>query len=512
MAFAKFFLFTKPTAIIPNMSLSVGIIGLPNVGKSTLFNALLKRQIALAANYPFATIEPNVGIVDVPDTRLDKIYETVLDEYHLRKAAERVSAAEGVPESTGRSGSTLWDEPMTGPAKASNETAVGVSSAMATDNRLPLPKKIPAVAKFVDIAGLAPGAHKGEGLGNKFLSHIREANVILHVVRAFEDENVIRAGSVNPQKDIELINTELILKDIETVQKMLDTRKTRAEAKIETESLEEIFKCLNSGKLLNSVKLTEEGEKIAKDTSLLTIKPQIIIFNISESATVAGPAKYDRPSGTQSSFSQGTCGSYKGLRTNPNEKAIGTASATSTDDVSTTKRVSAAEGVPESTGRSRSTLWDEPMTGPAKLPNETAASITSNASELNVSAKLESELSNLSEEDQKEYLKQLGINESGLDKVIRTCYALLGYKNFFTAGPKEVRAWQFTDGMTAQQCAGVIHTDFEKGFIAADVVDWKDYVENNGWKNCKDKGLLRLEGRDYKMRDGDLVIFRVNTR
>lgn len=363
------------------MSLSVGIIGLPNVGKSTLFNALLKRQIALAANYPFATIEPNVGIVDVPDVRLIKLADVVVSELNP-------------------------------------STALRVSR----------PPIVPAVAQFVDIAGLAPGAHKGEGLGNRFLSHIREVQVILHVVRAFEDENVVRAGSVNPQKDIELINTELILKDIETVQKMLDTRKTRAEAKIETESLEEIFKCLNSGKLLNSVKLTEEGEKLAKDTSLLTIKPQIIVLNCDEKDDPSGQ-EFPRPEGS-----------------------------------------------------------------------------------LNISAKLESELSNLSEEDQKEYLKELGISESGLDKVIRTCYELLGYKNFFTAGPKEVRAWQFTDGMTAQQCAGVIHTDFEKGFIAADVADWKDYVENGGWKNCKDKGLLRLEGRDYKMRDGDLVIFRVNTR
>ncbi|MFH1565673.1 MAG: redox-regulated ATPase YchF [bacterium] len=364
------------------MSLSVGIVGLPNVGKSTLFNSLLKRQQALAANFPFATIKPNIGIVDVPDIRLDQLYTTVLKEF---------------------SGNTST------PGVGKIET-----------------KKIPAVIKFVDIAGLAPGAHKGEGLGNKFLSHIRETNIILHLVRAFENENIIRAGSVNPQKDIEILNTELILKDIETVQKMVENQSKRMEVKTEGKILDEILQILNAGKLLYKENLSKEAKELAENVSLLTIKPQIIVFNTDE-----------------------------------NE-------------------------VPKIQEHSNSHLY--------------------------ISAKLENELSSLSENDQKEYLKQLGIEKSGLNKVIAKCYELLGYRNFLTAGIKEVRAWQFTSGMTAQECAGVIHTDFEKSFIAVDVVNWKDYVENVGWKNCKDKGLVRLEGREYLMQDGDTVLFRVNTR
>ncbi|MFH1955311.1 MAG: redox-regulated ATPase YchF [Patescibacteria group bacterium] len=351
------------------MALSIGIVGLPNVGKSTLFNSLLKRQQALCANYPFATIEPNVGVVAVPDARLDKLFE--------------ITSTPGVGAHT-----------------------PGVCI------------KTPAVCKFVDIAGLAPNAHKGEGLGNKFLSHIREVEVILHLVRAFKDENIIRAGSVDPEKDIELINTELILKDIETVQKMLGTRSKRVETVAETNALKEILEHLNSGILLYNVKLTEGALELCQNISLLTLKPQVVVFNTDENIPTPG-----------------VC----------------------------------------------------------------------------ISAKLENELSSLSEEDQKEYLKQLGIEKSGLDKVIAKCYELLGYKNFFTAGPKEVRAWQFIGGMTAQECAGVIHTDFEKNFIAADVVDWKDFVEEKGWKNCKDKGLVRLEGRGYLMRDGDVVVFRLGS-
>ena len=373
------------------MALSIGIVGLPNVGKSTLFNALLKKQQALCANYPFATIEPNVGVVPVPDERLGRIHAIL-------------------------KGSTL---------SGAN------------------PIKIPAVCKFVDIAGLAPNAHKGEGLGNKFLSHIREVNVILHLVRAFKDENIIRAGSVDPEKDIEIINTELILKDIETVQKMLETRSKRVETVTETASLQEILKYLNSGILLYNTKLTKDALELAKNASFLTLKPQVVVFNT-------------------------------------DEKYIGT------------------------------NIGVGPLRG--QTPNKKGTTPNRGSPFLEISAKLESELSSLSEEDQKEYLKQLGIEKSGLDKVIAKCYELLGYKNFFTAGPKEVRAWQFTSGMTAQKCAGVIHTDFEKNFIATDVVDWQDFVKEKGWKNCKDKGLIRLEGRDYKMRDGDLVIFRVNTR
>ena len=368
------------------MSLSVGIVGLPNVGKSTLFNALLKRQQALAANYPFATIEPNIGVVPVPDERLEKIRCALLKE------EKRVS-----PES---------DDTLFAPI-------------------------VPALVQFVDIAGLALGAHKGEGLGNKFLSHIREVNVILHVVRNFKDENIIRAGSVNPQNDIEIINTELILKDIETVQKMLDARRQRTESKTKDGELNEILKTLNSGKLPHSSNLSnlsKSSYELAQSVSLLTIKPQIIVLNCDEKEDPSGQ-KFPRPEGS-----------------------------------------------------------------------------------LNISAKLESELSLLSSEDQKAYLKQIGISESGLDKVIKASYDLLGYKTFFTAGPKEVRAWQFKSGQTARGGSGIIHTDFTKTFIAADVVTWEDYVENGGWKNCKDKGFIRLEGRDYKMQDGDLVIFRVNTR
>jgi len=366
--------------------LQVGIVGLPNVGKSTLFNALLKRQQALAANYPFATIEPNIGIVDVPDKRIEQLYETVLEEYNLDKNATETSLTESHSKN--------------------------------------LPKKIPAVVKFVDIAGLAPGAHKGEGLGNKFLSHIRETNIILHLVRGFENEDVVRAGSIDPKNDIKLINTELILKDIETVQRMIESRGKRVETTAEVLALKEILDRLNSETPLFKAKLSEKALEIANNNSLLTIKPQIIVLNIDENK----------------------------IKENQN------------------------------------------------------------VGDLYISAKLESDLSSLSEEDQKEYLKQLGINESGLNRVINKCYDLLGYRSFFTAGPKEVHAWQFSAGMTAQNCAGVIHTDFEKNFIAAEIVDWENYVKNESWKNCKDKGLIRLEGRDYIMQDGDTVIFRVNTR
>jgi len=383
------------------MSLSIGIVGLPNVGKSTLFNSLLKRQQALTANYPFATIEPNVGIVDVPDTRIEQLYNTVLEEL-------------------------LGSDPF-----RQLPPAGGEGRAPKTET-----KKTSAVCKFIDIAGLAAGAHKGEGLGNKFLSHIREVNVILHLVRAFEDKNIIRAGAVNPAQDIALINTELILKDLETVEKVLETTRSRAKASAEEAkkiaALEELKNILNSGKLLYGHSLSTLALKSAKALSLLTAKPQVVVFNTDETGT------------------------------------------TGTDEI----------GI---------------------LPNREYP-------DLDISAKLENELSSLSENDQKDYLKQLGIEKSGLDKVISRCYELLGYKNFFTAGPKEVRAWQFTKGMTAQECAGVIHTDFEKNFIAADVVGWQDFVENKGWKNCKEKGLVRLEGRDYLMRDGEVVLFRVNIR
>ena len=367
------------------MSLSVGIVGLPNVGKSTLFNALLKRQIALAANYPFATIEPNVGIVDVPDLRLSQLSKIVKSEF-----GERIGDRE-IPE-----------------------------------------KIVPAVVKFVDIAGLVKGASTGEGLGNKFLSHIREVDAIVHVLRDFDDPNVVREGSTDPKSDFEVIRTELMLADIQSMEKRIDNAKRQNKSIVTKEIsdqlvlFEKIMDFLNSFNIeaeFDFKDLNEAELKLTNELNLLSLKPFIQIFNISEDDLVLYSNK-------------------------------------------------------------------------------------SSSSKIYLSAKIESELSSLSEDDQTLYMEELGITSSGLDLVIKASFDLLRLQTFLTAGPKEVRAWTIPKSALAPQAAGVIHTDFERGFISAEVVSFEDLIACNGWKTAKEKGLLRIEGKNYQMKDGDVVEFR----
>lgn len=347
------------------MSLSIGIVGLPNVGKSTLFNALLKRQAALAANYPFATIEPNVGIVDVPDHRLNGLRQVVINE--SGKEPERI---------------------------------------------------IPATVKFYDIAGLVKGASQGEGLGNQFLAHIREVDLILQVVRAFKDENVIRAGSTEPNADVDLINTELMLADIQTIENRFDSKKFKDDKPL----LGRLKSALEQGIMINSLELTDEEKKYVKELNLLSIKPMLFVLNVDES------------------------------------------------DLQTAEHTNY----------------------------------------LYICAKTEAELSGFSEQEKKEYLEELGIKESGLDRVIKECYRTLGLQTYLTAGPKEVRAWTIKRGALAPQAAGVIHSDFERGFISAEIISYEKLVEAGDWKKAKEKGWLRLEGKGYEMQDGDVVEFRFN--
>ena len=351
--------------------LKIGIVGLPNVGKSTLFNALLKKQVAQAANYPFTTIDPNIGVVEVPDERLEKLSKVVKTE-----------------------------------------------------------KIIPTAVEFVDIAGLVKGAAQGEGLGNKFLSHIREVDAIAHVVRAFEDKNVIRSeSSSSPKNDIETINTELALADLETVAKLVDNEETAVKthekgAQQRLVELKKIKAGLEKGTLAKDIEIEEE---IAKGLPLLTIKPVIYVFNVAESEVK-----------TKLSFTDEF-----------NPKVV-------------------------------------------------------------ICAKIEAELAALSANEQKDYLKELGLDESGLERLIKESYALLGLITYFTAGEKEVRAWTIKQGTKAPQAAGTIHTDFEKGFIKAEVINWEKLVAAGGWQAAREKGWVRLEGRDYVFADGDTTIFKFN--
>ncbi len=362
------------------MSLSIGIVGLPNVGKSTLFNALLKKQQALAANYPFATIEPNVGIVDVPNERLQHLCAVVRNDYG-GKAGDRE-----VPE-----------------------------------------KIIPAVVKFVDIAGLVEGAAQGEGLGNKFLSHIREVDAIVHVVRAFEDENVAKAGSTTPENDIKVVETELGLADLQVLEKRItaEQRNARGNNKEAFEKLqiyEKLMIVLDKGEPAREAVLTDKERTLIKDLNLLTLKPVMYIYNVSE----------------------------KDIRSPHDREASG----------------------------------------------------------LYLCAKLEEDLISLDDSEKKEYMRELGIHVSGLDKVITRGYELLGLQTFLTAGPKEVRAWTIRKGTKAPQAAGTIHTDFERGFISAEVIDFDSLIRVGSWKKAKEQGLVRLEGKNYVMQDGDVVEFR----
>ncbi|OGG14633.1 redox-regulated ATPase YchF [Candidatus Gottesmanbacteria bacterium RIFCSPHIGHO2_01_FULL_39_10] len=356
------------------MNLSVGIVGLPNVGKSTLFNALLKRQTAFVANYPFATIEPNIGVVPVPDPRLRKLAEITKAEVKMDK----------------------------------------------------LPPEVPATVKFVDIAGIVKGASEGEGLGNKFLSHIREVDVICHVVRYFTDGDVVHvAGSVEPKRDREIINSELILADLESLKRAKDKMGRDPAGQKKVQAMEKLITEMNKGILAKDVVLSDEEKAEVKDLQILTIEPMIYVANVSE-----GDLKKDIT-----------------------------------------------------------------IDGHAVFP---------------ISAKIESELSSLSDDDQKTYLKELGMEESGLDRLIKLAYKTLGLISFLTAGEKEVRAWTIRGGMSAPEAAGVIHTDFEKGFIKADVISFDEFVSLGGWGKAREIGKVRMEGREYVMQDGDVVEFKVN--
>lgn len=340
------------------MNLSIGIVGLPNVGKSTLFNALLKKQQAFVANYPFATIEPNIGIVPVPDERLNKLAEIEKSE-----------------------------------------------------------KIVPATVKFVDIAGLVKGAAEGQGLGNKFLAHVRECNAICQVVRHFSNKEVVHISETpNPQSDFEVVNTELILADLQTLEKS-KSKDQKLNSVIEKLKIE-----LNKGKMARDVQLTDEEKELTVQLQLLTMKPMFTVANADED----------------------------------------------------------------------------------KLHEDYGSAVS-------INAKLEAELASLSEDEQKEYLSSLGLKESGLERIIKKGYEILDLISFLTAGEKEARAWTIKRGTTAQDASGTIHTDFIKNFIKAEVVSYNDFVQIGGWRKARELGKTRFEGRDYIVKDGDVIEFKIGT-
>jgi ribosome-binding ATPase len=361
--------------------LRAGIVGLPNVGKSTLFNALVANAKAQAANFPFCTIEPNVGIVAVPDERLQVL------------------------------------------CKISNSQEV-----------------VPTRVEFVDIAGLVKGASKGEGLGSKFLSHIREVDTLVQVVRCFEDDDIIHvSGSIDPVRDIEIINLELILADIDQIEKRIErarkTARTSKEAQIEVVALERVLGVLNAGKPARQVELSEEEELTLKGLGLLTRKPIIYAANVSDEDLATGNEYVER-----------------------------------------VRAVAAAES----------------------------------AQVVIVSAQVEAELVELPEADKAEFLESLGATEGGLKSLIRATYTLLGLRTYFTTGPKETRAWTIEAGMLAPQAAGVIHSDFERGFIRAETIAYNDIVTTGSMKAAKEKGLVRSEGKEYLVQEGDVLLFLFN--
>ncbi len=361
--------------------LRAGIVGLPNVGKSTLFNAVVANAKAQAANFPFCTIEPNVGIVAVPDERLEVL------------------------------------------SKISSSIEI-----------------VPTRVEFVDIAGLVKGASQGEGLGNQFLANIREVDAIVHVVRCFENDDIIHvSGSVDPVRDIEIINLELALSDLSQVERRIDRARKQArtskEAQVEVAALERLSAALNEGKPSRQVELNEEEELLVKPLGLLTRKPVIFAANV---------------------------------------------------------------------------LEDELATGNAYVEQVRQVAVQEQSQVVVVSAQVESELVELPEAERADFLESLGVEEGGLKSLIRATYELLGLRTYFTTGPKETRAWTIHAGMLAPQAAGVIHSDFERGFIRAETVAYQDLVTNGSMGAAKEKGLVRSEGKDYTVQEGDVLLFRFN--
>jgi len=366
------------------MGLTAGIVGLPNVGKSTLFNAITKAG-ALAANYPFATIDPNVGVVEVPDERLYKLTELVKPK-----------------------------------------------------------KTVPTIFEFTDIAGIVKGASRGEGLGNKFLSHIREVDAIIQVVRAFDDDNVTHVdGTIDPVRDIETINLELIFADLEVVDKRIPKILKKATLKVDQDAVEEykllklIQDTLMDNKPIRTIKFNENELALIRNFNFLTLKTMLYVANISE------------------------------------------------DEINDFKNNEYVKKIKEFAA-----LEDSEV--------------------VVISAKIEAELGELDDEEREMFLEDLGIKESGLDKLIKRSYRLLGLETYFTAGPQEVRAWTFKKGMKAPQCAGIIHSDFERGFIRAETITYEDYIKYGGELGCKDAGKSRSEGKSYVVKDGDVLLFRFN--
>ncbi len=364
------------------MGLKAGIVGLPNVGKSTLFNAITKKNI-LAANYPFATIDPNVGMVTVPDIRLQKLEDMYLPERTIATSFE-----------------------------------------------------------FTDIAGLVKGASQGEGLGNKFLSHIREVDAICQVVRCFDDSNIIHVeDKIDPIRDIEIINLELSLSDLEIIEGRIGRIQKKAETNRDKDALAELVilkkaqEALTKGVPLRLVDFSKEEKMTLKNFSLITLKPMIYLANVKEDDIVNGNQYVDM-----------------------------------------------VEGYAEQEG----------------------------SKTIKICAKLESELSELNDDDKKEMLNMIGLDESSLDKLIRATYEILGLETYFTVGKDEVRAWTFKKGMNAKECAGIIHTDFEKGFIKAEVISYDDLITCGSELKVRECGKARLEGKDYLMQDGDICHFRFN--